>query len=117
MRIKELSERTDVPARLLRYYEEQGLLSPERTENGYRDYDPGHVDRVLQIRSLLDAGLTTEIIRAVLPCLAEAANSCYPAPDFVARVREERDRMAARHAALSRNLEALDDYLNAVVAH
>ena len=116
MRIKELSGRTEVPARLLRYYEEQGLLSPQREENGYRDYEETQVARVLQIRSLLDAGLTTEIIRAVLPCLAEAANSCYPAPDFVARVREERDRMAERHAALSRNLQALDDYLNALVA-
>ena len=37
MRIRELSERTGVSARLLRYCEEQGLLSPRRQENGYRD--------------------------------------------------------------------------------
>lgn len=114
MRIKELSERTGVPARLLRYYEEQGLLSPRRQENGYRDYDEPLVARVEQIRSLLNAGMTTEIIRAVLPCLAEAASSQYPAPDFVNRVREERDRMAARLDNLARNLKAMDDYLAAV---
>jgi len=39
MRIKELSERTGVSARLPRYYEEQGLLTPRREENGYRDHD------------------------------------------------------------------------------
>lgn len=58
--------------------------------------------------------MTTEIIRAVLPCLAEAASSRYPAPDFVNRVREERDRMAERLDNLARNLKAMDDYLDAV---
>jgi len=114
MKIKELSDRTGVAPRLLRYYEEQGLLSPRRQENGYRDYDEPLVARVEQIRSLLNAGMTTEIIRAVLPCLAEAANSQYPAPDFVNRVREERDRMAERLDNLARNLRAMDDYLEAV---
>jgi len=115
MRIKELSDRTGVSARLLRYYEEQGLLSPGRQENGYRDYDESTVARVQQIRSLLESGLTTEIIRAVLPCLAEAANSRYPAPDFVSRIRLERGRMAERLASLSKNLRAMDDYLDGLV--
>lgn len=114
MRIKEVSERTGVSARLLRYYEEQGLLSPRRQENGYRDYDESQVAGVQQIRSLLDAGLTTEIIRAVLPCLAEAASSQYPAPDFVRRIRQERSRMAERLDCLSKNLRAIDDYLDAL---
>ncbi|MGW5743643.1 MerR family transcriptional regulator [Amycolatopsis sp. NPDC003861] len=115
MRIKELAERTGVSARLLRYYEQQGLIEPRREENGYRSYEEPQVERVRQIRSLLDAGLTTEIIRAVLPCLAEAANSCYPAPDFVDRVRQERARMAERLDGLQKNLRAIDDYLDAVV--
>jgi len=114
MQIKELSGRTDVSARLLRYYEEQGLLSPQRQENGYRDYDEATVERVRQIRGLLDAGLTTEIIRAVLPCIAEAADRQYPAPDFVSRVREERDRIEERIVCLSKNLQAIDTYLDAV---
>lgn len=40
MRIGELARRTGVAARRLRYYEEQGLLSSDRSVNGYRDYDP-----------------------------------------------------------------------------
>ena len=69
MRIGELAERTGVPTRLLRYYEEQGLLSPSRTPNGYRTYDEGLAGRVTQIRGLLDAGVPTRIIREILPCL------------------------------------------------
>ncbi|OKI06183.1 MerR family transcriptional regulator [Streptomyces sp. CB02923] len=68
MLIGELSRRTGVSARLLRYYEEQGLLEAERGPNGYRCYDDGTVLTVRQVRALLDAGLNTEMIRSVLPC-------------------------------------------------
>ncbi|WFB06860.1 MerR family transcriptional regulator [Streptomyces sp. LX-29] len=68
MLIGELSRRTGVSARLLRYYEEQGLLESRRAPNGYRHYDEESVVTVRQVRALLDAGLTTEVIRVVLPC-------------------------------------------------
>ncbi|WP_327293034.1 MerR family transcriptional regulator [Streptomyces sp. NBC_01198] len=67
MRIGELSTRTDTPHRLLRYYEEQGLIVAGRLGNGYRDYDEACVDRVIQVRGLLDAGLPTRIIRVLSP--------------------------------------------------
>ncbi|MER5965721.1 MerR family transcriptional regulator [Streptomyces sp. NPDC002057] len=69
MLIGELSRRTGVGARLLRYYEAQGLLEARRGPNGYRVYDEESVVTVRQIRVLLAAGLTTEVIRAVLPCV------------------------------------------------
>ena len=56
MRIGELADRTGVSRRLLRYYEEQGLLVPSRADNGYREYGESHVDVVRQIAGLLDAG-------------------------------------------------------------
>ena len=40
MKIGELSRRTGVPPRMLRYYEQQGLLRPARGQNGYRCYAP-----------------------------------------------------------------------------
>src|SRR5688572_11481965 len=69
MRIGELAERTGTSRRLLRYYEEQGLLSPARSPNGYREYSEAMVDRVLQIRGLLEAGLPTRIVKRILPCI------------------------------------------------
>ncbi|MEF9982479.1 MAG: MerR family transcriptional regulator, partial [Glutamicibacter sp.] len=61
MRIGELANRTGVPTRMLRYYEEQGLITPLRLENGYRDYDEYLVERVLKIRRLLDSGVPSRI--------------------------------------------------------
>ncbi|MFE3169447.1 MerR family transcriptional regulator [Streptomyces sp. NPDC059224] len=114
MRIKELSERVGVSTRLLRYYEEQGLITPRREENGYRRYDEAAVERVEQIRGLLGAGLTTEIIREVLPCLGAAACSQYDDPEFVRRIAAERDRLRERVTILTQNINALDNYLSAV---
>ncbi|WP_327091079.1 MerR family transcriptional regulator [Nonomuraea sp. NBC_01738] len=68
MLIGELSRRTGVNARLLRYYEAQGLLAAGRGENGYRVYDEDSVITVRQVRALLAAGLPTRVIRSVLPC-------------------------------------------------
>ena len=44
--IGELSCRTGVPARLLRYYEEQDLLHPERDGSGYRSYREADAGRL-----------------------------------------------------------------------
>ncbi|MFB6440759.1 MerR family transcriptional regulator [Streptomyces sp. NPDC056411] len=69
MRIGELARRAGVSARVLRYYEQRGLLSSGRDANGYRRYEgEAAVERVRKIRELLATGLNTEDIRALLPC-------------------------------------------------
>ena len=60
-RIGELAGRTGVSPRLLRYYEEQRLITPSRALNGYREYRESHVHVVLQIKGLLEAGLPPRI--------------------------------------------------------
>ncbi|CAL9489618.1 hypothetical protein SUDANB121_03225 [Nocardiopsis dassonvillei] len=119
MRIGELSERTEVPRRLLRYYEEQGLILAERRENGYRDYDEATVDRVLQIRGLLDAGLPTRIIRQILPCLDRPRSIHFPdaTPEMIATLRCELDRMERRIRCLEQNRRAVAEYLDEVLAY
>ncbi|WP_032917202.1 MerR family transcriptional regulator [Streptomyces rimosus] len=79
MLIGELAERSGTSERLLRYYERTGLLHPERLPNGYRTYAEPDVIAVRRIRALLDAGLTTRIIRQVLPCTTGTA-AVHPCP-------------------------------------
>ncbi|WP_327151682.1 MerR family transcriptional regulator [Nocardia sp. NBC_01329] len=116
MRIGELSERTGASRRLLRYYEEQGLIVAERCANGYRDYDERFVDRILQIRGLLDAGLPTRIIKQILPCLDKPRTIYFPdaTPEMLATLEGERDRMNERIHCLERNRNAISEYLCAV---
>ncbi|MWA09549.1 MerR family transcriptional regulator [Streptomyces sp. BA2] len=116
MRIGELSERTGTPRRLLRYYEEQGLIMAARSANGYREYDERFVDRVVQIRGLLDAGLPTRIIKQILPCLDKPRTIYFPdaTPEMIATLEHQRDRMTERVDCLARNRDAIVEYLDAV---
>ncbi|MFC1474364.1 MerR family transcriptional regulator [Rhodococcus qingshengii] len=116
MRIGELSQRTDTPVRLLRYYEEQGLIHSDRLPNGYRDYEGYVVDRVLQVRGLLDVGLPTRIIKQILPCLnsSQVIHLPYVTPEMIATLEHERDRMAEKIECLTKNHRAINGYLEAV---
>ncbi|MGP4111595.1 MerR family transcriptional regulator [Streptomyces sp. 4N509B] len=113
MRIGEASRISGVSARSLRHYEAEGLIVPGRRGNGYRDYCPATVDRVLVIRSLLEAGLPVRLIRDVLPHLTAAPGATGGAvcAEFLHEVRSYRDRLAAHIAVLSERRAALDAYL------
>nr|CEL16964.1 Transcriptional regulator, MerR family [Kibdelosporangium sp. MJ126-NF4]CTQ91807.1 Transcriptional regulator, MerR family [Kibdelosporangium sp. MJ126-NF4] len=88
----------------------------DRLPNGYRDYDEGYVDRVLQIRGLLDAGLPTRIIKQILPCLNKPRQIHFDdaLPETLAMLAEERDKMSARISCLTRNRDAISEYLDVV---
>lgn len=66
MRIGEVTRRTGVASRMLRYYEEQGLLTPTRRTNGYREYTDEDVRQVVTIRDLSGSGVPTRFIKIVL---------------------------------------------------
>jgi DNA-binding transcriptional MerR regulator len=116
VRIGELAGRTGVSPRLLRYYEEQELLVPDRAANGYRDYADALVDRVVQIRGLLDAGLPTKIIKQILPCLDDPCtiHVTDATAELIATLEREREQMDARIHCLTRNRDAISAYLEAV---
>ncbi|ARQ70063.1 MerR family transcriptional regulator [Streptomyces marincola] len=111
MLIGELSARTGVSTRLLRYYEEQGLLDAGRAPNGYRAYAEDAVVTVRQIRALLDAGLTTDVIREVLPCARGERPEIDLCVDLQAVLGQEMAAMDARIDELRRTRSKLAGYL------
>ena len=68
MRMSEISRRTGVSIRSLRYYEQKRLLCARRLPNGYRDLDEEAIERVQTIQMYLGLGLTTEHIEEILAC-------------------------------------------------
>ena len=93
MRISELARRAGTTPRALRYYEEQGLLRPDRTNSGYREYDAESLLRVRQIRGLLDAGFNAQTVAQLLPCARGAVPTVELCPDVVAAMRTTLDRI------------------------
>ncbi|MFB9857220.1 MerR family DNA-binding transcriptional regulator [Paenarthrobacter aurescens] len=116
MKISELSARTGVATRMLRYYEEQGLIAPQRLANGYRDYDAYLVNRVTKIKGLVDSGVPTRIIGDILPCLNQSKEIIVRDPDPKLRVMlvKQRDAMIERIALLEQNRDALTRYIAAM---
>ena len=70
MKIGELADRTGVSVRALRYYEERGVLRPDRTPSGYRIFADSDVHTVAHIQTLLAAGLGMDLIGKILSCLS-----------------------------------------------
>lgn len=67
MQIAELSERTSVPKKTIRYYEDIGVMPiASRNDSGYRQYADDAVTRLGFVRAAQAVGLTLGEIREVL---------------------------------------------------
>jgi DNA-binding transcriptional MerR regulator len=114
MRIGELSRRTGVSIRSLRYYEEQNLLHPERMASGYRTYADADVVRVQRIQALLAAGLSTQKIERILPCMMQHRDGLrLTCADLYADLVAERKNLLDRIATLRASVNALDAIITA----
>ncbi|MEV5711674.1 MerR family transcriptional regulator [Actinoallomurus sp. NPDC052274] len=113
MRIGELSRRTGVSERSLRYYETQGLLTAGRTPGGHREYTDGAVDRVARIQELYAAGLCSSKIAQLLPCMRDSDGG--PAATADARLTidlvVERERIDRQIQDLLRSRDVLDEVI------
>ncbi|ANY19620.1 HTH-type transcriptional regulator HmrR [Tsuneonella dongtanensis] len=67
MNIGQASEASGVSAKMIRYYEQTGLIpKAARRDSGYRDYDRDDVHRLQFIRHARDLGFTVEQIGELL---------------------------------------------------
>lgn len=106
MRIGQVAELAGVSTRALRYYEEQGLMSPDRTMSGQRIYPASAVDRVRLIQELFAAGLSSKLLAELLPAIdARAVDSGLAQRLLVEHRRLEAELLALE--ATSRRLAAL----------
>ncbi|MCP2339384.1 MerR family transcriptional regulator [Actinomadura rupiterrae] len=64
--IGELSRRAGVPVRTVRFYCDEGLLSPVRSGGGHRRFGPDAVERLRTVRRLRALGMGLPAIRSVL---------------------------------------------------
>ncbi|WFR66202.1 MerR family transcriptional regulator [Curtobacterium flaccumfaciens] len=70
---EKLSTATGVSTRALRYYEQQGLIRSQRRANGYREYGPEAVDVVAFVQDLFAVGLSSRLLREIIPCAVGTA--------------------------------------------
>ena len=67
MNIGEASQASGVSSKMIRYYEQTGLIpKASRRDSGYRDYDDADIHRLRFIRGARDLGFTVEQIGELL---------------------------------------------------
>lgn len=98
MQTKEFAAQTGLSAATLRYYEQEGLLHPERNANGYREYGARDLEWVGFILRLKDMGVPLAQIKEYAR-LRHLGDETVP----------ERYRILQEHqAALERKRQELD---------
>ncbi|SDZ25903.1 MerR family transcriptional regulator [Herbiconiux ginsengi] len=110
MRIGEVSRRSGVSARSLRYYEQHGLISARRESNGYREYDDSTVARAEIVHMLFGMDFPREVVQSVLTCTGDAPAAAHDAlADQLVQVRSELaeriERLAYTHGRVNAFLE------------
>ena len=101
--IGELAELSGASVRSLRFYEEAGLLKPERDPaNGYRRYNAADVDRLQEILLLRRLGVP---VRDIAPLLSTSkAERRAALRHHLAALKRERDHLDALIATVERTL-------------
>ena len=66
MNIKEVAQRSGLPAKTIRYYEEIGLIQPARADNGYRDYSADDIHRLAFLRRARGLGFSIDDCRQLM---------------------------------------------------
>lgn len=65
MKINEVEQMTGITKKNIRFYEEQGLLWPSRSENGYRNYSEKDIDALNKIKLLRKLSVPIDEIRKI----------------------------------------------------
>lgn len=108
MKIGELSQHTGASVRALRYYEEKGVLRPDRTPSGYRVFSDSDIRKVVHIQTLLAAGLGLDLISEILSCMS---GETLLLDDCRNRLLTERRRMTADLDRISTARSILDSLI------
>ena len=119
MKIKYVEELVGITKKNIRFYEEQGLLAPDRAENGYREYGQADVDRLMQIKLLRKLGVPIEEIKRIFQgsihlddCLDRHLDELERQKENLAKMQAISEQIIASHVTLQ-NLDT-ENYLNQV---
>lgn len=101
-----------VTRKALRVYEEKGLLTPSRDQNGYRKYGTDDVRVLKEIVTLKELGISLADMAPFIDCLALGAERADACPASLVEYRRAIDRIDTTTAALTLRRQRLVDNLH-----
>ena len=110
MNIKEAAERSSLPAKTIRYYEEIGLVRPLRDTNGYRAFRESDIHKLTFLGRSRALGFTIEDCRVLLSLYEDKSRASSDVKGLAARHLEQ---IGEKIAALESMRDALTELVDA----
>lgn len=111
MKIQEFAQRTGLSSKTIRYYESIGILpSPQRTSNGYRDYNEQDIERARFVAGIRSLDLSLDEIAEILAMQDRREAPCRTLLDLIEQKAdqiEERIRLLRQMEVDLRGLHKL----------
>jgi Cu(I)-responsive transcriptional regulator len=77
MNVGQAADRSGLPAKTIRYYEDIGLVRPARAANGYRDYSAGDIHRLAFLRRARNLGFSIADCRQLMALYADRSRASH----------------------------------------
>jgi Cu(I)-responsive transcriptional regulator len=110
MNISQVAGRAGLPAKTIRYYEDIGLIAPERSANGYRSFTEADLHRLTFLGRARALGFSIEDCRRLLALYAdetrESAKVRALALDHLAEIDAKIAQLQSMRDTLSELVEA-----------
>jgi MerR family copper efflux transcriptional regulator len=107
MNIGEASNRSGLPPKTIRYYEDIGLIKPGRAENGYRDYSSPDIHRLKFVQRSRSLGFSVDECRQLLSLYGDSQRESADVKSIAEVKLVEIDRKIAELAGLRETLRHL----------
>lgn len=118
MKMKDVMQQTGLTRKTVLFYEEQGLLTPQKTRmNGrdYRDYDEEHIQTLLNIAALRKSGFSIEEIRTMQASDSEVRSTFLAYRQRISAQKEELERLLHTIDAIPEaDLNTMQDLLRCI---
>lgn len=107
MNVSQAAQRSGLPAKTIRYYEEIGLVHPGRATNGYRDYGDDDIHRLAFLKRARGLGFSIEDCRQLVALYRDKSRASHDVREIaVAHIAAIDDKIAELRS-MRRTLDTL----------
>ena len=117
MNIGAAAKASGLPPKTIRYYEEIGLVSPDRRENAYRDYSDEHIHKLRFIQRARSLGFSVEDCRQLLSLYEDKGRASAQVKELAQEHLEEIERNRLRPVARNTSAASYEVRVGPVDGH
>lgn len=110
MNIGSAAEISGLPPKTIRYYEDIELVTPDRMENGYRDYSENDINRLRFLQRSRSLGFTIEECRLLLSLYEDKHRASADVKAIALQKVTEIDRKITELQSLRKTLSTLAEH-------